>query len=56
MQIEYVEIANYRKLLSVRVDLAKDKTIFVGANNSGKNVCYDGTATFSYWEIGVLSE
>ena len=36
MHIEYVEIANYRKLLSVRIDLAKDKTIFVGANNSGK--------------------
>jgi predicted ATP-dependent endonuclease of OLD family len=36
VRIEYVEIGNYRKLLSVRIDLAKDKTIFVGANNSGK--------------------
>ncbi|MDR3488596.1 MAG: AAA family ATPase [Bradyrhizobium sp.] len=36
MHIEYLEIGNYRKLLSVRIDLAKDKTIFVGANNSGK--------------------
>ena len=36
MHIEYLEIANYRKLLSVRIDLAKDKTIFVGAGNSGK--------------------
>jgi hypothetical protein len=36
MHIEYVEIANYRKLLAVRIDLAKEKTIFVGANNSGK--------------------
>jgi predicted ATP-dependent endonuclease of OLD family len=36
VHIEYLEIGNYRKLLSVRIDLAKDKTIFVGANNSGK--------------------
>lgn len=36
MHIECVEIGNYRKLLAVRLDLARDKTIFVGANNSGK--------------------
>lgn len=36
MHIDYIEIANFRKLLSVRVDLAEKTTLFVGANNSGK--------------------
>lgn len=36
MRIEFVEIANFRKLLSTRVGLSSEKTIFVGANNSGK--------------------
>ncbi|WP_297494699.1 AAA family ATPase [Acidocella sp.] len=36
MHIHLIEIGNFRKLLSVRVDFAKDKTVFVGANNSGK--------------------
>ena len=36
MRIEFVEIANYRKLLSARVGLSAEKTVFVGANNSGK--------------------
>lgn len=36
MHIEFVEIANFRKLLSARVDLADKTTLFVGANNSGK--------------------
>lgn len=36
MQIAFVEISNFRKLLSVRVDLSKETTLFVGANNSGK--------------------
>ena len=36
MHIHQIEIGNFRKLFSVRVDFAKDKTIFVGANNSGK--------------------
>lgn len=36
MQIEFVEIANFRKLLSTRVGLSPEKTVFVGANNSGK--------------------
>lgn len=37
MQIQYVEIANFRKLLSVRIDLASTTTLLVGANNSGKS-------------------
>lgn len=36
MNIEFVEVANFRKLLSVRVDLSTETTLFVGANNSGK--------------------
>lgn len=36
MRIAHFEIANFRKLLSVRIDLAQDTTLFVGANNSGK--------------------
>jgi predicted ATP-dependent endonuclease of OLD family len=36
MRIAFVEIANFRKLRSIRVELAADKTVFVGANNSGK--------------------
>jgi hypothetical protein len=36
MHIEFVEITNFRKLLSTRVDLSATTTLFVGANNSGK--------------------
>lgn len=36
MQIEFVEISNFRKLISTRVGLSKKATVFVGANNSGK--------------------
>lgn len=36
MKIAFIEIANFRKLLSTRVGLSSEKTVFVGANNSGK--------------------
>jgi predicted ATP-dependent endonuclease of OLD family len=36
MWIEFVEIANFRKLISTRIGLAPETTVFVGANNSGK--------------------
>ena len=36
MQINFLEIQNFRKLKSVRIDLAENTTVFVGANNSGK--------------------
>ncbi|WP_309085767.1 ATP-binding protein [Chelativorans sp.] len=36
MHIAHLEIANFRKLLSVRIDLADKTTLLVGANNSGK--------------------
>lgn len=37
MRIQHVEIANFRKLLSVRIDFANETTLLVGANNSGKS-------------------
>ena len=36
MFIKHIEVGNFRKLKAVRIDLAADKTVFVGANNSGK--------------------
>src|SRR5262245_59233185 len=36
MRIAFVEISNFRKLRSVRVELTSTTTLFVGANNSGK--------------------
>lgn len=36
MHIKHVEIGNFRKLKTVRIDFASETTIFVGANNSGK--------------------
>ncbi|QBR32586.1 MULTISPECIES: AAA family ATPase [Pseudomonas] len=37
MRIQHVEISNFRKLLSVRIDFANETTLLVGANNSGKS-------------------
>lgn len=37
MRIQHVEISNFRKLLSVRIDFADQTTLLVGANNSGKS-------------------
>lgn len=36
MRIAFVEIKNFRKLQSCRIDLSPKSTILVGANNSGK--------------------
>lgn len=36
MRISHVEIQNFQKLKSVRIDLSKETTLLVGANNSGK--------------------
>ncbi|WOS39144.1 AAA family ATPase [Xanthomonas rydalmerensis] len=36
MRIDFIEVANFRKLLATRIDIAKESTVFVGANNSGK--------------------
>jgi predicted ATP-dependent endonuclease of OLD family len=36
MRIQFVEIQNFRKLKSVRIEFHRETTVFVGANNSGK--------------------
>ncbi|MFJ2620312.1 ATP-dependent nuclease [Glutamicibacter sp. NPDC087344] len=36
MQIKCFRVENFRRLKSARVDLEQERTIFVGANNSGK--------------------
>lgn len=36
MNIDHIHIRNFRKLKDCRIDIDKDQTIFVGANNSGK--------------------
>ena len=36
MHIKFIEIQNFRKLKSVRIEFAEETTLFVGANNSGK--------------------
>ncbi|MEQ9919743.1 AAA family ATPase [Pectobacterium brasiliense] len=37
MNIQHVEISNFRKLFSVRIDFSNETTLLVGANNSGKS-------------------
>lgn len=46
MRIEFVEIQNFRKLRSCRVEFAKETTVFVGANNSGKTSAMDALILF----------
>ena len=36
MLIQFVEIQNFRKLKSIRIDFSDETTLLVGANNSGK--------------------
>ncbi len=36
LKISFVEVQNFRKLKSIRIDFDGQTTIFVGANNSGK--------------------
>ncbi|MCP4935664.1 MAG: AAA family ATPase [bacterium] len=36
MHIDSVEIGNFRKLQSVQIGVSSERTVFVGANNSGK--------------------
>ena len=46
MHIAFVEIQNFRKLKACRVEIAKQETIFVGANNSGKTSAVDALILF----------
>ena len=46
VHIAFIEIQNFRKLKSCRVDIARQETIFVGANNSGKTSAMDALILF----------
>ncbi|MGA1860974.1 ATP-dependent endonuclease [Azospirillum sp. 11R-A] len=47
MHIESLRIRNFRRLKDVRIDLASDISIFVGANNSGKTSAAQALQLFS---------
>lgn len=46
MHIETIRVRNFRRLKDVRIDFAKDISIFVGANNSGKTSAAHAIALF----------
>lgn len=46
MRIAHVDIQNFRKLKSCRIEFTKTETIFVGANNSGKTSAMDALIYF----------
>lgn len=46
MKISRIDIQNFRKLKSCRVELSEKETIFVGANNSGKTSAMDALIFF----------
>ncbi|MBN1696754.1 MAG: AAA family ATPase [Spirochaetales bacterium] len=46
MKISFIEIQNFRKLKSCRMEFADKETIFVGANNSGKTSAMDALILF----------
>lgn len=46
MRVKCLEIANFRKLESVRIDLSDQTTLLVGANNSGKTSAMDALKQF----------
>ena len=46
MNMVFVEIQNFRKLKSCRVEIALQETILVGANNSGKTSAMDAMILF----------
>jgi predicted ATP-dependent endonuclease of OLD family len=46
MKIKHIDIQNFRKLKSCRVDFHEKQTIFVGANNSGKTSAMNALMLF----------
>lgn len=46
MNIQTINIQNFRKLLQCRIDASEKTTIFVGANNSGKTSAMDALGKF----------
>lgn len=47
MHARFVTIRNFRRLKNVTIDLAKDISIFVGANNSGKTAAAEAIRLFA---------
>lgn len=46
MNIDCVDIQNFRKLKMCRIDFSKKETVLVGANNSGKTTAMDALIVF----------
>ena len=46
MRIDFIDIQNFRKLKKCRVKLSEEKTVFVGANNSGKTSAIEALMRF----------
>ena len=46
MKVDFIDIQNFRKLKTCRIDLGKEQTIFVGPNNSGKTSAMDSLSFF----------
>jgi len=46
MDISFIDIQNFRKLQTCRIDVGKEQTIFVGPNNSGKTSAMDSLSFF----------
>ncbi|QOY36639.1 AAA family ATPase [Anaerobacillus isosaccharinicus] len=46
MHIKFVEVQNYRRLKSCRIEFTEQTTLFVGANNSGKTTAMNALVKF----------
>ena len=46
MKISFIDVQNFRKLKSCRIEFADKETVFVGANNSGKTSAMDALIVF----------
>ena len=46
MRITSITVQNFRRLLLCRIDVSKQTTLFVGANNSGKTSAMDALGKF----------
>lgn len=46
MRISFIEIGNFRRLKSCRIDIGNEKTVFVGANNCGKTSAMEALIMF----------
>lgn len=54
MRIEAIEVRNFRKLFSVRLDFSPETTLLVGANNSGKTSALIALRSFLKEGIGAF--